>query len=70
MRTLIVLLIIFLASLTTTYSQYINKQGHLLYEAGGQTYEYADMESVFQQDLYALNKYKKSLKRKKLEWLL
>ena len=65
MRTSITLLIVFLASLTTAYSQYINQQGHLLYEAGGQTYEYADMEYVFQQDPYALKKYLKSLKRKK-----
>ena len=65
MKTSIILLISFLASLTTSYSQYINKQGHLLYEAGGLTYEYANMESVFQQDPYALDKYKQSLNRKK-----
>ena len=65
MRTSITLLIVFLASLTTTYSQYINQQGPSLYEAGGQIYEYADMESIFHQDSYALRKYWKSLRRKK-----
>ena len=56
MRTLIILLIVFLASMTTTYSQYINKEGHLFYKVGGQIHKYANMESVFQQDPYALNK--------------
>lgn len=65
MRTSITLLIVFLASLTTTYSQYINQHGPSLYEAGGQIYEYADMESIFHQDSYALRKYWKSLRRKK-----
>ena len=65
MRTSILLLIVFLTSLTTTYSQYINQHGPSLYEAGGLIYEYADMESIFQQDSYALRKYWKSLRRKK-----
>ena len=64
MRTLIVLLIVFLASMTNTYGQYIKKQG-LLYEAGGQIYKYGEMESVFNQDPYALDLYEKSHKRKK-----